>query len=393
MDNHKRSRTHVHKTGLKVNIRTKKAKAKARNEEKKSDCSVVVASEPPFRPGPIERTIGKIPWKPWPGEKVTRKISWEQRLEEAKLDSWDRWMEGQKKKSRVVEWASPNNPFKHKKTRSKKDTSRIWQIILSAVAALIIGTVMGFSVLNLFFAENSTHSSRSIDDHLQLPSPATEKRNQVHETTVLTQTLPPLQAVVLQAGNFSEKAGAEKTVKQYRVKGLAAVMSEQAPYRIYLGLAPDRDLALKLSAIYHKLNVSVYLKDVHLNGETSLKTEVYNPLNQALKLGNQLFRKLSTGSAQAIGASTSDKALPFEMTEELSREYQQFVVQTQSVKNQLPSEAGQALDRMIQSMDQAVQSGTAGRKNPNQALLWQMQEGLARYVAAYEQLLQTLKKQ
>lgn len=379
MDNLGKPRVHVHKTGLKVNIQTKTTKANARREVKKNDCSAVVASKQPFCPSPSAR--------------VTEKILPEQRLKKAKPDSWNKWIwEGQKKKNRVVKWASPNNPFKHRRTGAK-NTSRIWQIVWSALAALIIGTVMGFSVLNLFFAENSTHSSRSIDDHLQWPSPAAEKRNQVHETTAPSQPLPELQAVMLQAGNFSEKAGAEKMVKEYRVKGLAAVMSEQAPYRIYLGLAPDRDLALKLSAIYHDQDVSVYLKEVQLNGETALKPEVYTPVNQSLKLGNGLFQKLSVRSAQAIGSSASDKAQSLKITEELTRDYQQFVVQTQPVKTQLPSEARQALDRMIQSMDQAVQSGTAFQKNPSQALLWQMQEGLTRYMAAYEQLLQTLKKQ
>ncbi len=379
MNNLGKPGVHVQKSGLKVNIQAKTTNSKAGKEEKKNDCSTAVASKQPFCSNP--------------GVRATGKISREQRFKKEKLDSWNKWIRnGQKKKKRVVEWASPNNPFKHRRTGAKNN-SRIWQIILSVLAALIIGTVMGFSVLNLFFAENSTHSSRSIDDHLQLPSPAAEKRDQVHETTASSQPLPALQAVMLQAGNFSEKAGAEKMVKEYRAKGLAAVMSEQAPYRIYLGLAPNRDLALKLSAIYHKQDVSVYLKDVQLNGETSLEPEIYTPVNRALKLGNGLFQKLSAQSAQTIGATASDKAQSFEITEELTKDYQQFVVQTQPAKNHLPAEARQALDRMIQSLDQAVQSETAFSKKPSQALLWQMQEGLARYLAAYEQLLQILKKQ
>ncbi|MGA8941455.1 MAG: SPOR domain-containing protein [Thermoactinomyces sp.] len=377
MDNHGKPGVHIHKTGLKVNIQAKSTKFLAGKEEKKKDCSAVVASKQPFSPNLAERAAGKR----------------EQQFKKEKLDSWHKWIrEGQKKKKQVVKWASPTNPSKHRKTGTK-NMSRIGQIILSALAALIIGTVMGFSVLNLFFAENSTHSSRSIDDHLQLPSPAAEKRNPVHETTAPSQPLPILEAVMLQAGNFSEKTGAEKMVKEYRAKGLAAVMSEQAPYRIYLGLAPDRDLALKLSAIYHKQDVSVYLKDVQLRGETTLKPEVYVRLNQALKLGNSLFQKLSARSAQMIGSDGSDKEPSFEMTEELTRDYQQFVVQAQPFKNHLSSETGQILDQMIQAMDQAIQSGTAFQKNPGQALLWQMQEGLTRYMAAYEQLLQTLKKQ
>lgn len=105
---------------------------------------------------------------------------------------------------------------------------------------------------------------------------------------------------MLQAGSYEEKAGAEKAMNQFRVQGLAAVMSEQAPYRIYLGMAPDRDLALKLSAIYQEQDVSVYLKEVQLQGEAALDPEVNQVLLDTLKQGNNLVQQLSSLSADAI---------------------------------------------------------------------------------------------
>ena len=40
------------------------------------------------------------------------------------------------------------------------------------------------------------------------------------------------------------------------------VMTDASPHRIFLGVAKNRDDALKLSVTYQKENVDVYLKDL-----------------------------------------------------------------------------------------------------------------------------------
>lgn len=369
MDKLRKSQVQVHKTGLKVKLNTKPVAAKP-----KHDCSVTAETEPQFK----QKT-------------AAQKTSWERWLHLKKLATSNKWS-WEKDEKRVIQWASPNNPFHHKKSRRKKRFHPAWQLIFSAGAALVIGTIMGLSVLNLFFNENAAYSPRSIDSHLKQPADVGEREKTAEETSGLSQALPPLQTVVLQAGSYEEKAGAEKAMNQYRVKGLAAVMSEQAPYRIYLGLAPNRDLALKLSSIYQEQDVSVYLKDFHLKGEVSLDPEVHSALQETLKQGNSLVQTLSSLSAGAIQGKTQE-GTTLHVPANLSEQFQNFVVQMQSVKAKLPSDSREPADRMIQSMDQAVQSGNAAQKSPSQALLWQMQEGLIRYTVAYEKLIQSLREQ
>ena len=371
MEKLRKTQVQVHKTGLKVRLQTRPVAAKP-----KHDCSVTAETKPLYKP-----------------KTETQKPSWEPWLKMKNLTAGSVWpWEKVKNEKRVIQWASPNNPFRHKRTGKKKRNNPAWQMICSAGAALVIGTIMGLSVLNLFFNENATFSNRTIDSHLNPPPDAGEKETPLPEPTDRSQALPPLQTVMLQAGSYEEKAGAEKAMNQFRVKGLAAVMSEQAPYRIYLGLAPDRDLALKLSAIYQEQDVSVYLKEVRLQGEAALDPEVNQALPDTLKQGNHLVQQLSSLSAGAI-RGTAQQETPLKVPGDLSEQFQSFVVQMQSVKGKLPGDAKESADRMIQALDQAVQSGLAAQKNPGQALLWQMQEGLIRYTVGYEKLIQSLKEQ
>lgn len=298
------------------------------------------------------------------------------------------------KKKDVIEWGSPGNPFLSKrKWRKKTDSNNLTQLLLSIGGAILVGTVMGFSVLNLFFSDDSTHSSSSIDDHLP-DSNVTQVKKEHSSTGSGSSTagtsvpLPALQVVMLQAGNYSEKAGAQKMVQNYRTQGLAAVMSQQAPYRIFLGVGMNRDDALKLSAIYQKQDVDVYLKEIKIQGH--VQKEQSDKLSTIISTGHKLVQELGEASVRDI-KSDSSQAPAFTFQPSMINQYQQFVTKSQTMEASLPEPAKESLAEMIRALDQAVQSGQEAQKNPSQALLWQIQEGLVRYVTAYEQLVQTSK--
>jgi stage II sporulation protein B len=293
----------------------------------------------------------------------------------------------------VIEWGSPANPFLKRKTGQRKAfSSRVTHLFLSILGAVLLGTAMGFSVLNLFFSNDpSTHSSRSIDDHLP-PSTGTEVRLSEQDSATTAgsdQELPPLSVVMLQAGHFKEKEGARKMVQDFRTRGLAAVMSEYEPYRIFLGLSLTRDEALKLSSIYQNQQVDVYLKDMRLGGKVRAEGEAIRKLRAVLERGHRLFGKLSEASVREIrenGATPS----PSSFDPGWMDQHRQFVIEYQGIAAGLPSAAREPMTEMIRALDQAVQSGNEARRHPSQALLWEMQEGLVRYVLAYERLHQVL---
>ncbi|SEN34272.1 SPOR domain-containing protein [Lihuaxuella thermophila] len=294
--------------------------------------------------------------------------------------------------ARVIEWSSPNNPFFRKnKPGRKPSSSNLVQLLLSIGAAILIGTMMGISVLNLFFSDEPAHSSRSIDDHL--PDPIQTEANKKPASSAVSGSIPmpSLNVVMLQVGNFSEKGGAEKTIQSYRTRGFAAVMSEQAPYRIFLGMGINRDDALKLSSIYQKQDVHVYLKDLNIRGNAgALKAKQADQLPAVIQTGHRIFERLGKISVKNIHADPEAVPTSFEMDSDILEQHRKFVTACQAIEASLPQKAGESLAEMTRAIDQAVQSGQEATKNPNQALLWQIQEGLVRYASSYEQLVHTL---
>ncbi|WP_165875722.1 SPOR domain-containing protein [Hazenella coriacea] len=297
----------------------------------------------------------------------------------------------------VIEWASPHNPFsKQRRKQRKPNASGAVQLLIAIGGAIIVGTIMGFSILSLFFSDDSSHSDRSIDAHLP-PKQVTKTNQESPGTSTRVKTgklvFPELKTVMIQAGNFSEKTGAQKTVQTYRTQGLAAVMSEQSPYRIFLGMGLSRDEALKLSAIYQEKDIPVYLKELNISGATpSLPYEVSVQLPQALQQGNRIFIELGQASVQEIQVRSQQAQTPFKFKEEWLEQHKKFVTEIQMVENLLPVEAQESLTGMSRALDQAIQSGQEAKNNPSQALLWQIQEGLVRYAISYDQLVKSLTK-
>jgi stage II sporulation protein B len=174
-------------------------------------------------------------------------------------------------------------------------------------------------------------------------------------------------------------------VQEFRTRGLAAVMSEHEPFRIFLGLSPTRDEALKLSAIYEKQQVEVYLKEMRLGGKIRMDGDMIRKLRGVLEGGHRLFGKLGAASVREIrDGGTAPSTSGFDPG--WMEQYRQLVTEYQGLAADLPAAAKEPMAEMIRALDQAVQSGDEARRHPSQALLWQMQEGLVRYVLAYERL-------
>ncbi|WP_124727086.1 SPOR domain-containing protein [Staphylospora marina] len=302
------------------------------------------------------------------------------------------WLEPEKlfKGARnVIEWGSPSNPFRTKSGSLRPVSSRVLQVIFSILGAVLLGMAMGFSVLNLFFADDvSTRSQQSIDSHLPQPSNPPENKANEQETPAVTtveEEWPTLPAVLLQAGNFNDRERARKMVQQLRTKGLAAVMSETAPYRIFLGISPDRDQALKLSSIFQNQQVDVYLKEMELGGKFRTDSETAGKLRAVLERGHGLYTRLGAASVSQIRQDGKAPS-PSAFSESWLAEYRTFVTEYQGLAKALPAAAKGPVEEMVRALDQAVQSGDEVRRHPSQALLWQTQEGLVRYVLAYEKL-------
>lgn len=124
----------------------------------------------------------------------------------------------------VTNWGS-RNPYLHRsESLIRKEFVRF---SISICTAVLVGVVMGLSILSLFFSNHTNRSDNAIDSHL----PRTKLENRVT-------ALPRLHIVMLQAGTFSEEDGAQKAVEKLRAQGIGAVMSYGSPFRVFFGTSP-----------------------------------------------------------------------------------------------------------------------------------------------------------
>lgn len=243
-------------------------------------------------------------------------------------------------------------------------------MVLSIIGAIMVGVIMGASILSIFFTNEPTYSKNSIDSHLYFP-----QKNE-HQATH-----QPLKVYRLQAGIFQHQAGAEKKMLALRKQGFAAVMSNQAPYRIYLGVSVDQKGAIALAKDYQEKGIKVYIKEETIPVQKQIDQAL---LSSIFQRSRWIFQELSQLSVQGISRQDQVSLQP---SPKLSEEYQRLLEETQKLGNQLSKEDKEKWSKMIQALDQAVHSVNEAKLHPNSALMWKIQEGLVRYINNYEQLV------
>lgn len=294
-----------------------------------------------------------------------------------------------------IHWGVSRSPFSKGRAKRpghvKQSRQPMGTVLLSVGAALVLGTIMGFSVLSLFFSDDPALSPRSIDSHLERnPSSESESASKEQESVL---PLADLNAVLLQGGSFTEKERAQQAIQSHRSKGRAAVMTDASPHRIYLGVAKNRDDALKLSVTYQKEKVDVYLRDLNVQGDRVRLSEktiqaVKQDLPRFVEDGHQIFQTLAGSTTSFLGSSSSPS---FPDPSNLVEVHRRMMDAGTRLEKQLPSGARPHLQDMMMAADQAVQSAREASQNPSAALAWQTQEGLVRYALAYEALISSLK--
>lgn len=294
-----------------------------------------------------------------------------------------------------INWGVTRPSFSNKLSRHpgyvKRSRQSLGSVLLSVGAALVLGTIMGFSVLSLFFSDDPALSPRSIDSHLERTRSVENEPAAKGQESILY--LADLHAVLLQGGSFAEKERAQQAIQSHRSKGRAAVMTDASPHRIYLGVAINRDDALKLSVTYQKEKVDVYLKDLNAKGDrVRLAEETLRAVKQDLPRfvedGHRIFHTLAESTTSFLGGSPSTG---FPDPSNLAEVHRRMMDAGTRLDKQLPAAVRPHLQNMMMAADQAVHSAREANQNPSAALIWQTQEGLVRYALAYEALLASLK--
>lgn len=266
------------------------------------------------------------------------------------------------KSSDEIYWQSPSYPPASRK--KKKGKQEILSILLSIIGAIMVGVIMGVSILSIFFTNDSTYSKNSIDSHLYLPK--------TEDSKALKQ---PFSVYLLQAGSFQHRAGAEEKIRAYRKQGFAAVISAKAPYRIYLGLSFDQKGAFQLAKKYQEKGIDVYVKEHSI----SFPTKKGSSLSSIFDRSRPIVKELSRLSIDGIVKGGTIHFRP-----QIEKEYQQMLEEAKRRKGVLSKGEKDQLVKLLQALDLAVQSASEAKRNPSQALMWQIQEGLVRYIINIE---------
>lgn len=300
----------------------------------------------------------------------------------------------------AIGWGSPYSGRRPGKGGKDK---RIRSVLVSVSGAVLLGTLMGGLIMNLFFSEEPDLSTRSIDSHLRrAPVEAEQSKSRVggekqeskKKPSPKSLQLPVLQAVLVQGGNFKERTGALETVRKYRSEGWAAVTTEDPPYRIYRGVGLNQEGSRKLTDVLEEKDAKTYAKAVRFGDDSiplsSIPDKKGKNLITWLNHGHQVFRVL--GEKTADGLAPGKKEVSLEpVWSEVLQHYNKLVQTAPQLEKGIPAKAKPQLVQMVRAMDQVVQSGQTNPKQPENAMLWQMQEGLIRYALAYEKFVEALR--
>lgn len=270
-----------------------------------------------------------------------------------------------------IYWRTSNPRPVNQRTSKKSKKPYFLSVLLSVVCAMVVGGVLGISMLSIFFANEPTYSKNSIDSHLP-------KATSQPKETVQTKS----QIYLLQAGSYQDQKRAEEKIRSYRKKGLAAVLSTKAPYQIYLGVSLNPKEAEQLKNMYEQEGITVYVKKVEISSTSNSSMKEFQ---QLLNRSENIFYELSRASVKQV-VQASQETGSFTIQPKVTKQYQQVLEEAQNLKQKLSNQEQEKMMALIRALDQAVQSAQEAKFNPSPPLMWQIQEGLVKYIIAYNQL-------
>lgn len=146
---------------------------------------------------------------------------------------------------------------RHEKTVKVKGKSFMKPVIITVFSALLIGSVLGFFMLNVF---TNLGEKVSGDDQEIANAHADRQDKEDHETSLVT--LQEMAAYVTQGGVFSEAANAEEWAKKYEQAGFPSVIfAQDDQYFLLVGIADKENIANEFAENLKDKQFEVYVKE------------------------------------------------------------------------------------------------------------------------------------
>ncbi|MFD2046222.1 SPOR domain-containing protein [Ornithinibacillus salinisoli] len=155
--------------------------------------------------------------------------------------------------------------YKNKKTQFRN----VRPIVIAAVSAVVIGSILGVILLNMFVNideltsngnSNQVGSIGTVDTNDQ--DDQSESNDKGNSSEGSLKTLPAMNAFVLQGGVFSEETNASDEANRFEQEGYTPVIWEQdEQFYLLVGLSDSKEHAKSLAETLDSHNLEVFVKD------------------------------------------------------------------------------------------------------------------------------------
>jgi stage II sporulation protein B len=191
---------------------------------------------------------------------------------------------------------------------------------------------------------------------------------------------------VIQGGSYLSKQIADARVADLRKKGYAAVVEPGDQYRVYIGMAQNRDKATTLSKqLQQKLDL--YVKSYTIPAVRSVKWNgSADSLKAYLAQTDKLLGMMSDLSLQHL-ADSKMKPIDEKSLQSLKTAYEAWSIVATSVADGIPNEAKMSLQKVNTSMQTAKKSLDEYNRSPSTATLWNVQSDLMQSLISGNDLL------
>ena len=175
-----------------------------------------------------------------------------------------------KPKKQMIRKSRPSSSF-----TKRRQASRVKKNVMFATgSALVIGTLLGIVMLKMFATvdESSAYQSTQVR---QTAAPQQANHKKQPEKNNKTQSLSDMQAFVIQAGMFSERANAEAMLSQFQAKSTDGVIWQRDDhYYLFIDISSDKTGAKKMVESYKKENLETFVKQWATSEVSHSLTEV-----------------------------------------------------------------------------------------------------------------------
>ncbi|MFX0558983.1 SPOR domain-containing protein [Tepidibacillus infernus] len=275
----------------------------------------------------------------------------------------------------------PRNSSKRK--RNSSHSNLLWlKTFAAGVSAIATGLLFGWIVLQYFVYPMMNGDA----------APTTPPINEISVVNNPEQNqgaialVPEQFMYMIQAGVFSDQTGAQNVINTLVNKGKVGVVTNSAPYRVFMGIAIRKENADKLKEILTESGMEAYVKEYVIpafNGNMSKQTA--ESFTKWINTGEQLVILLTDQSVKML-TNLNEKV----EDATIIKSHQEFINEGQVLTglltqhNQLNEQ--NIVQKMTEQMNYAITALNAYKKNPNPQYAWKIQEALMNYKMNYQSI-------